>query len=514
MIPLRVTFSRAAFGFSLLLPCVAANAALEFVWAPEPGLPIRSGTSAVAAAPGRVAFADGGAVWLSDAQEPARRVVLAGAVSALAFEPEGALLVGTEAGLVRWHDGRQERLTLGSGDGARVNRIVASGAAVWVGTDSGLFVRRAFARFERVPGRGLDGAVTALVVVPATERDPETVHAIVAGRWVTRPAAAEGPLGGAVVSGHVGQGTPRDLAVATGAVFCLTERAILRLDAASLRRLPFRLAPGALPSRIAATATHLWVATDRGLLGATQSDPAGATRVTPPLGAAASNDLAVLGADLLVAGARGVWRGRPNGAAATTPPRRVFAPPVSEVKAAVVAYQGLGPGRMRSMAARARRRGFFPELDLRGAYGGGRRRDDESDEVFSSGKVRRLRDRSHDRARDFDLGVVLSFDFRDASMDPEEIDVARETRAWVTLRDEVLDEIHQLYFERCRALAAAAGAPPEERLGHRLRAAELAAGLDGWSGGWWRRRADDFTPDGPLSESQGCDPTSFALPRP
>jgi hypothetical protein len=61
-----------------------------------------------------------------------------------------------------------------------------------------------------------------------------------------------------------------------------------------------------------------------------------------------------------------------------------------------------------------------------------------------------------------------------------------------SLRDDVADEIHQLYFERQRIrgrLAAAAALAPGEATDLALRAAELDAGLDAWTGGWisrWR----------------------------
>ncbi len=61
----------------------------------------------------------------------------------------------------------------------------------------------------------------------------------------------------------------------------------------------------------------------------------------------------------------------------------------------------------------------------------------------------------------------------------------------VQLRDDVLDEIAQLYFERRRVLLDLAALGPaasgSEAMRLRLRAEELAAGLDGWTGGWFGR---------------------------
>ena len=68
--------------------------------------------------------------------------------------------------------------------------------------------------------------------------------------------------------------------------------------------------------------------------------------------------------------------------------------------------------------------------------------------------------------------------------------MSREAREVVKLRDDVLDEVTQLYFDRRRVLAelgALPDAPPGEKLRLRLRAAELAAGIDAWTGGGFSR---------------------------
>jgi hypothetical protein len=112
------------------------------------------------------------------------------------------------------------------------------------------------------------------------------------------------------------------------------------------------------------------------------------------------------------------------------------------------------------------------------------------DQAFLSGATRDLVDQERDQERDLALGLTLSWDFGDAAFHPEEIDVSRESRAVIELRDDVLDEITQLYFERRRTLRqiAALDADSPEAALLQQRAAELAAGLDAWTGGWFSRR--------------------------
>jgi hypothetical protein len=80
---------------------------------------------------------------------------------------------------------------------------------------------------------------------------------------------------------------------------------------------------------------------------------------------------------------------------------------------------------------------------------------------------------------------------------PESVDVSREMRELVELRDDVLDEIHHLYFERRRVLLELLALPagqPLEAARLRLRADELAAGIDAWTGGWFGRHAVRLAP--------------------
>ena len=55
--------------------------------------------------------------------------------------------------------------------------------------------------------------------------------------------------------------------------------------------------------------------------------------------------------------------------------------------------------------------------------------------------------------RTYDVGLTFSWDLGDIAYHPEAIDVSREAREVIELRDDVLDEITQLYFERRRVLA-------------------------------------------------------------
>jgi hypothetical protein len=159
------------------------------------------------------------------------------------------------------------------------------------------------------------------------------------------------------------------------------------------------------------------------------------------------------------------------------------------VQRAALEYLELEPGIANSLRARAGRRGWLPILTVRGGLG----RDDSHgrayDQSFVSGALRDLYDSDRETTDDYHVEATISWDLGDVVFNPEEIDVSRELRSVIALRDDVLDEVTQSCFERRRAIAdlAQRDAADPEASALRLRAAELAAGIDAWTGGWYTR---------------------------
>jgi hypothetical protein len=498
--------SRCLLGLFLL----GAAPAWAQEFAPLAGFERVRGATALAldGASPRIAVGTSSSVWVAAPGEVAQRALRVGAVRDLAFEPGGALWVASERGLFELAGTAATPHAIGPGASGRATRLLWLGGSLLVGSEDGLAFRAPGGAFTRVDGSAPEGAVLALAAL-----GPRTALAIAGGEVARIELDASGRVVREIARETLptGDGPPLDLApLPSGGALALRESGLARRDASGVwRRVPIALPPGALPLRLLALARGLWLATDAGLLFA--RDVSGPfERAGAPAGGAAIASLSAHADELVVAGARGVLRGalRAQLPAAREESRAKLAstaarePGVLAVQRAALRYLALEPQRMASLRARTRQSAYAPVLELFGAYGGDRSHERDQDETFTSGLDRTFRDRHRETGSDYDAGVRLSWNLGGAIYHPEEIDASREAREWIELRDEVLDEVAQLYFERRRAQLDAAREPdPHAAARLELRAAELAAGLDAWTGGWWSASlAASSSPERPAPE--------------
>jgi hypothetical protein len=422
----------------------------------------------------------------------------------LAFLPDGALLVATDDGVWRIApDGRDTRETLGPGEVRRVARIAvgADGFAA-AATEAGVMLRDRAGRWAR--RIELPRAQATLVALRARGSDVELWSVVAGELWVSAfPAAAperEHPAQRVVLPESGSGALPIDVAfdLPEADVALVTESGFaLRGDAGAWRMLRPSWPPGATPLRFGVARNLRALATASGLLLA--PDLAGPwQRAGAPAGSDPSLALATSGGELVVATHREVLRADDAGdsrppqdaipAPALLPPPAPVGPDILAVQRAALAYLELQPGIANDMRARAERARWLPVVSFR--MGAERARSDGRgwDQSYVSGGLRNLYDEGHDRDQDLSLDLTLAWDLGDGVFNPDEVDVSRELRSVIALRDDVLDEVTQLYFERRRALAQLAQPASEaEAAALRLRSAELAAGIDAWTGGWFSR---------------------------
>ncbi|MEE3332490.1 MAG: hypothetical protein VX246_16610 [Myxococcota bacterium] len=464
------------------------------------------------------AFADEVGVWVRTEGVGPRRVVRSESVEDLAYDASGGLWVGAMDGL--WWiapselgaasaargTGAEDRSPAPGAAARHVHRIATAGSWLAVAAEAGVFVSRGGDNWTRIGGAAPAGAASSVAIacdveircdvwwlsgsaVWRAELDVAT-DALIELSGVREIAIAEAPAGVApmdIVTGLPG------LPVAV-----LYPHSIIALGATSgFRASRPVLPPGAEARRLGYALDRFWLATDRGLLVASDWT-ANWQRAGVPAGWLAVSDVASSESELFVATTSGLVRaGRVAGAAAVDklPRRAASGPPTAafDTTAALarlhrlaLEHLSLDPLRQREWRQRADRRGWWPEVDVQIGYGGSRDLGFDEDQAYISGGHRQLYDRDRARADDWDASLSFTWDLTDAIFDAEVLDVAREERLWISLRDDVLDEINQLYFERRRVLlelASALDARSIEAARLRLRASELAAGLDAWTGG-------------------------------
>jgi len=498
--------------------------AVEWRWRRARGPSSEGGVRAVAVDPstGRVAVADEHRVWLRAPNQGLRFAARVAGTNELAFDPKGGLWVAAAGGLWRLDaEGRLSRRAPGVGQGGgSAGRVRILGDRIAVATDVGVFTARLavdavsgpLGRWQRLSGPPL-APVTALALRPSAGDRGEPYSErfevwLAQGARVFRVAAAEGAPGE-----HTALATLRServtipgaptgepvadiaLALHDSDVTLVYPRALAtRSSEGRWRILRPVLPPGARALRIEALAGRLWLATDGGLLESRRLEGPW-SRAGAPAGTTATRQLVSAEGGLLAATRGGLLEASPPATAQTLADRAATAggpgrsqradPPIGAVQRATLRHQGLSPERMRALRRGLSRRGWLPALSLDVGVADDRAAFRDFDQSFVSGQTRHLADRELRSARDLDASLSLVWRLGDLAFDPDAIDLSREDRALISLRDDVLDEVNQLYFERQAVLAALPEQGGVERERMRLRADELAAGLDAWTGGWF-----------------------------
>ncbi len=485
-----------------------------------------------------VAWSDARGVVRRDGERRERAALAE--VTALVFDGAGTLWIGSTQGLYRWAKGaRLERRRLFGGEAAnRILDAVALGPRLAVATEGGLFwspdPQGRDRGFQPLDAAALGTSVNRVAIRAASADSASSVAEV----WTARAGALERIVGlptdaglrvvardRVVLPRHGDVSAPVDLRVAPGPdgdrLVLAQADAILhrrlgapgaRLDAQATWTIDRpALAPGARIQRFAILDTGAaFVATNRGLF---ESSGIASTyrRATGEAGFESCTDIVsgpgrapwascrsglsrrVVGARiasipaLLPVAAVGAIAAPPSPLSTARPAPIAPDPPLPEIRARALAYARLDRARGERLFRGLARRGFWPEVSLR--FGADVDRDvrRHADQAFVSGDTRHLFDQTRDRGTGFDVALEFDWALGEIAYPDEAVDLSREHRQVVSLRDDIADELHQLYFERARLRARLAAGPSptlEEERALRHRAAELLAGLDAWTGGW------------------------------
>jgi hypothetical protein len=473
--------------------------------------------------------------WRDDVRE---RAVLP-FVRDLAFDSSGVLWIATEGGLYFWHRAdRPTRRRLPGGEASnRVHRIAVSNSTMLLATGAGAFWSSDGRIFQLLRVAGAASAVSHVAIraasfdrsaTPGEWPHPGRTQAWVLGtNRLSLVRGLEASSGIRVTDvqsvplprpgGGVGGDRPVDLVIdpSGGRLFFVFGDAIawrsiedgaFSSESAGWRFARPGLPPGAIIRRLGWAAGRVWIATDHGLLeGQTLEGPF--QRTASPVGTTDCVDIqSRTGGQTLALCRAGLFAldsfegGQRETLAISLPafslPTLPPDPPLEEIRRRAMVRAGLTARRADGMWERLRRRAFWPEVGLRfdADFNSDDQRDD--DQAFLSGDTRRLFDHTRDEGRSYQATIELDWDLGGVVYPLETVDLSRELRQVVSLRDDVADEINQLYFERQTIREKLAGPAPAagsieagEVARLHWRAQELDAGLDAWTGGWisrWR----------------------------
>jgi len=457
------------------------------------------------------------------------------AVTALAFlgSDPTSLFVGSVDGLRRWELAREpaRRVLRGPGGGERVTDLAVVAGGLVVATTGGAHWSSSGKRFGLIPSAGVATPVR-LVAGACLSFDAQAAACDRVEIWLYGAAGLERLSGfitehGLVETERERVSLPRPRSGEVEAVdLVLDERAgrviLLYPDAIASRPRKHGqgsasawalhrpvLAAGARMLRLLPRRGRLLVASDRGIFEGTSLQ--GPFRhVRGDFAQQSCSELVMAeGAGVAALCRSGVYLEREPGpfgsAAAFLPSPRPESvqgqeaeprfrlppdPPVSLLRRRALEQAGLGPDWGARLRAGLHERGFWPEVALRveGDFDRGDR--NFADQSFVSGGYRHLFDRTRARDTGFEASLHLEWSLGEIAFPSAAVDLSRELRQVLRLRDDVTDEIHQLYFERQRLrarLAAGVGLSAQQAESLLTRARELDAGLDAWSGGWLRR---------------------------
>ncbi|HEX9780695.1 MAG TPA: hypothetical protein VGB20_05710 [bacterium] len=234
-----------------------------------------------------------------------------------------------------------------------------------------------------------------------------------------------------------------------------------------------------------------------GLIAATARDIAAAgtsearwSRLEGGLAGAEIHDLAVAPGVLWAATARGLFRRPAPGGEVEPPPAAsellrnfLHEPTAAEVQAAAVRYAEVSPEKIARWRRQARLQGLLPSVSVgldrdRDTFitSRGSTSDPETDRII----IAEDPSRSFDVSVNWDLGELIWND------DQTSIDV--RAKLMVQLRNDIVDQVTRLYFERRQTQLAMLLEPEAPLAGYverELRLQELTAQLDGLTGGFF-----------------------------
>ncbi len=162
-------------------------------------------------------------------------------------------------------------------------------------------------------------------------------------------------------------------------------------------------------------------------------------------------------------------------------------PSIEEIREAAIVYAEVHPAKIEKWRKAASKRAWLP--DLRVAYD--RNRDWQSSTYFYSTSSQKYTDDDITSGKDNGWSVSLTWELGDIVWNNDQTSIDSRSRLMVQLRDDVLNEVTRLYFERRRLQVEAFLSEPQDiadKIENELRLQELTASIDAITGSYMSKR--------------------------
>lgn len=163
-------------------------------------------------------------------------------------------------------------------------------------------------------------------------------------------------------------------------------------------------------------------------------------------------------------------------------------PTIKEIQDAAIRYAEVHPDKIASWRKQAKLKAVLPDLSFSA---------DTNLTDFRHWDSGTNPDTLLRGKKDIDYTATLSWDLGDFIWSTDQTSIDVRSRLMVQLRDDILDEVTRLYFERRRLQIELITAPPEDTktyLEKELRLQELTADIDGLTGGYLSRQLSKLEP--------------------
>ena len=158
-------------------------------------------------------------------------------------------------------------------------------------------------------------------------------------------------------------------------------------------------------------------------------------------------------------------------------------PTINEVQEVAIKYAEVGMEKIIEWRRKAKMRAVLPKLTF-----GLDKSEDTNYEIYTSATTHYVFEGPDDKSNGWDIS--LSWDLADLIWNESQTSIDVRSRLMVQLRDDILDEVTKIYFERLRVKMELDNISIEERkkrFEKELRIQELTASLDALTGGYFSK---------------------------